>query len=139
MARVFKRKDRLSAMSEINITSLLDLVFCLLIIFMITTPLMEQSMPIKLPTQEHNAALSPDPKVKYQAVSMNEQGQFFFGNTPVSADELLTRLKALAALPEPPVIDIRRPGSVTVQQETTLFDVVTKSGLTKFSLDSVER
>ena len=60
MARVFKRKDRLSAMSEINLTSLMDLVFCLLIIFMITTPLLEQTIPLNLPTQAQSNCLTTD-------------------------------------------------------------------------------
>ena len=37
------------ALSEINVTPLLDLAFVLLIIFIITTPLLEQSIPLKLP------------------------------------------------------------------------------------------
>jgi biopolymer transport protein ExbD len=139
MARVFKRKDRLSAMSEINITSLLDLVFCLLIIFMITTPLLEQTMPVKLPEQSRNPADQPNPKVKYQSVTMNAQGEYFFGAQKVSADELLAKLQALAAQPDPPVIDLRRAASLTVQQETDLFDLVTKSGLKQFSLDTQVR
>ena len=64
MARVFKRKDRLSAMSEINITSLLDLVFCLLIIFMITTPLMEQTIPVNLPSQNAQSFGRSRPEVE---------------------------------------------------------------------------
>lgn len=136
MARVFKRKDRLSAMSEINVTSLLDLVFCLLIIFMITTPLLEQTMPLKLPSSSHNASLTPDPKVKYQSVSMNAQGEFFFGNEKMTADELLERLKTLASQPTPPVIDLRRANTLTVQQEQALFDIMAKSGLSDYSLDA---
>ncbi len=136
MARVFKRKDRLSAMSEINITSLLDLVFCLLIIFMITTPLLEQTMPIDLPSQAHNPALTPDPKAKRQGVSMNEQGQMFYGNEPVTEDQLLARLKVLAQQTEPPIIDVRCAKNLMVQRQDDLLDIVARAGLTKISLDT---
>ncbi|MEC8330086.1 MAG: biopolymer transporter ExbD, partial [Verrucomicrobiota bacterium] len=44
MARNFHRKDRLSALTEMNVTPLIDLAFALLIIFMITTPLLEQTI-----------------------------------------------------------------------------------------------
>ncbi len=133
MARVFKRKDRLSAMSEINITSLLDLVFCLLIIFMITTPLLEQAMPVKLPTQSRIPGQGSDPKLKYQAITMNAQGEYFYGRDPVTSDELLVKLKALAALPDPPTIDVRLAATLNVQQETDLLDLISKAGLTKIS------
>ena len=50
------------ALAELNITPLLDLVFVLLIIFMITTPLMEQQLPVDLPKASTSIATSlPDP------------------------------------------------------------------------------
>jgi biopolymer transport protein ExbD len=47
--RRFSQRSSLVTLSEINITPLLDLAFVLLIIFVITTPLLEQSIPLKLP------------------------------------------------------------------------------------------
>src|SRR5207244_2321343 len=48
--RRFSQRSSLVTLSEINITPLLDLAFVLLIIFVITTPLLDQAMPLKLPT-----------------------------------------------------------------------------------------
>src|SRR5437867_1038578 len=47
--RRFSQRSSLVTLSEINITPLLDLAFVLLIIFVITTPLLEQSLELKLP------------------------------------------------------------------------------------------
>ena len=47
--RRFSQRSHLVTLNEINITPLLDLAFVLLIIFIITTPLIEQSIPLKLP------------------------------------------------------------------------------------------
>src|SRR5437588_4810890 len=47
--RRFSQRSSLVTLSEINITPLLDLAFVLLIIFVITTPLLEQSITIQLP------------------------------------------------------------------------------------------
>ncbi len=47
--RRFSQRSALVTLSEINITPLLDLAFVLLIIFVITTPLLEQSINLKLP------------------------------------------------------------------------------------------
>src|ERR1043165_3165852 len=47
--RRFSQRSHLVTLSEINITPLLDLAFVLLIIFVITTPLLEQSISLKLP------------------------------------------------------------------------------------------
>ena len=48
--RRFSQRSSLVTLSEINITPLLDLAFVLLIIFVITTPLLEQGLNLKLPT-----------------------------------------------------------------------------------------
>ena len=48
--RRFSQKNSLVTLSEINIVPLMDLVFVLLIIFVITTPLLEQSMKLDLPS-----------------------------------------------------------------------------------------
>ena len=56
--RRFSQRSALVTLSEINITPLLDLAFVLLIIFVITTPLLEQSINLKLPSGG-----GPDPKI----------------------------------------------------------------------------
>ena len=48
--RRFSQRNHLVTLNEINITPLLDLAFVLLIIFIITTPLLEQSLKLNLPT-----------------------------------------------------------------------------------------
>src|SRR5687768_14948266 len=47
--RRFSQRNQLVTLSEINITPLLDLAFVLLIIFVITTPLLEQGLNLQLP------------------------------------------------------------------------------------------
>ena len=47
--RRFSQRNSLVTLSDINITPLLDLAFVLLIIFVITTPLLEQGLPLQLP------------------------------------------------------------------------------------------
>jgi biopolymer transport protein ExbD len=46
--RRFSQRNSLVTLSDINITPLLDLAFVLLIIFVITTPLLEKGLPLKL-------------------------------------------------------------------------------------------
>src|SRR5476649_1055902 len=134
MARVFKRKDRLSAMSEINITSLLDLVFCLLIIFMITTPLMEQTIPVNLPEQARNQAADRNPKQKYVAVTFTSDGKYSFEKDPMTLDQLRAKFKELAALTDPPVVSIRGDQAALYDTGAKVFAAMQEAGLTKMSL-----
>ncbi len=137
MARTFKRKDRLSAMSEINVTSLLDLVFCLLIIFMITASVIEQSIPVKLPTQAQGASPARDTKQKYVNITMDAQGNLFYEKDPVSADGLRAQLKALAAEADPPIINVRMDRKLLIQQLIDVWTMINQAGLTKLAVPTV--
>ena len=62
MARDFKRTNKLAVISDLNVTPLIDLAFSLLIIFMITTPVIEQYNRIDLPEQSTDTPQPPPQK-----------------------------------------------------------------------------
>ena len=86
------QKPALVTLSDINITPLLDLAFVLLIIFMITTPLMEQGLRLELPKSQVTDA-SPE-KNDLKMVEVDPSGNYFLETQPVS---LSTLQEALAA------------------------------------------
>ena len=90
--RRHSQKTALVTLSDINITPLLDLAFVLLIIFMITTPLMEQGLRLELPKSQVTDA-SPE-KNDLKMVEVNPSGNYFLETQPVS---LSTLQEALAA------------------------------------------
>lgn len=136
MARTFKRKDRMSAVAEINITSLLDIVFCLLLIFMITTPLLEQTIPINLPEQSRDTRNTRPEDVKYQALSIDQSGEIFWGENPVSATRLEELLRGMAAESDPPVISLRGDGKIPYQKVIDIIDMIKRANLSKLSFDT---
>jgi len=136
MARIFKRKDRMSAVAEINITSLLDIVFCLLLIFMITTPLLEQTIPINLPAQSRDARSERLEDIKYQALSINRAGEIFWGENVVSSTRLQELLSGMSAQENPPVISLRADGEVQYQKVIDVVDMLKRANLTKISFDT---
>ena len=90
--RRHSQKTALVTLSDINITPLLDLAFVLLIIFMITTPLMEQGLRLELPKSQVTDA-SPE-KSDLKMVEVDPSGNYFLETQPVS---LSTLQEALAA------------------------------------------
>ena len=73
--RRFSQRNSLVTLSDINITPLLDLVFVLLIIFVITTPLLEQGLNLKLPTGDVADNKKIDPK-DVRTVEVSTQRQY---------------------------------------------------------------
>ncbi len=89
---------RKSALSEINVTPLVDVMLVLLIIFMVTAPLIQQGVKVALP----DAKAAPiDAKEKKLVVSLDRTGKIYIGEAevggwPAAVDELEAKLKANA-------------------------------------------
>lgn len=88
--RRFSQRSALVTLSEINITPLLDLAFVLLIIFVITTPLLEQGLPLKL--SPGGIPDRPITKEDVRTVEIDPQGRLFFNRLPISLDVLESQL-----------------------------------------------
>ena len=130
----FHKKNRLSALTEINVTPLIDLAFALLIIFMIATPLLEQTIPIDLPSE--SAKKQSDLPTNVQLITIDAKGGFFWGKEPVSDKGLYTRLEEVSKLPQTPVIRIRAHKNLKYDRVVQLIDYVKQNNLTKISLDT---
>ena len=122
-------------MSEINVTPLLDLAFSLLIIFMITTPLLEQTIPLDLPKESARAQPSPE-KIEYQTISVDRNGGIFWGKEQVSLEQLDQLLATLAGQPNPPVVNIRADTTIAYQRVVDVLSRVKAHRLTRISLDT---
>ena len=142
MARIFRRPRNLHPVAELNVTNMVDLGFTLLIIFMITTPLIqsEQTIPVNLPV-EGKKAQDVLPETEFQAVSIDKAGNFYFGPKRVSFPELASNLAALAAKPKPkqPVIRIRADLGLQWQQVVRVMDEIKKNNLTRITFDTEAR
>jgi len=92
-------RARRGALSEINVTPLVDVMLVLLIIFMISAPLLTAGVPVELPKTEAGAMQDvPDPIT----VSVRADGRIYVGENEVPFANLSPRLKAMAD-------DISRP------------------------------
>jgi biopolymer transport protein ExbD len=134
VARKFHRKDRLSALTEINVTPLIDLAFALLIIFMITTPLLEQTVELNLPVEAPKA--QPEDREDFQSISIDRDGLYYWGDQQVSEQQLGDLLDTMAMDPAPAVLSIRADAQLPYQRVITVVDMIKQRKLSKISLDT---
>lgn len=134
MARQFHRKDRLSALTEINVTPLIDLAFALLIIFMITTPLLEQTIAVNLPVE--SVSPQPEDREDFQSIAIDQAGLYYWGEEQVSLQQLGDLLDTMAMDPAPPVLSIRADANLPYQKVITVIDMIKQRKLSKISLDT---
>src|ERR1043165_5668234 len=106
MRRRFSDRHQLHTLSELNVTPLLDLAFVLLIIFMITTPLMENSKSLIIPSSNTtNAPMNPS---VVQILSIDREGIVRLNQVEVEPAALESQLSALQAA-DPNVAVVIRP------------------------------
>ena len=79
--------------SELNMTPLIDLTFLLLITFIITFPLIEQGIPVRLP----KGKASELDQANTFTITLNDKAEIFFDEVPTGAEALAAELKAKAA------------------------------------------
>ena len=83
-----------AAMSQINVTPLVDVMLVLLIIFMVTAPMMQQGVQVNLPKAETKALTPQETTV---VVSIDRGGRSFINSAEIPPAELKSRLTALFA------------------------------------------
>src|SRR3989440_2042471 len=86
------RYRRKPAMSEINVTPMVDVMLVLLIIFMVSAPLLTVGVPIDLPQTQ---AKTLDQDKEPLTVSVNVKGEIYLQNTEIPLEEMVPKLKAI--------------------------------------------
>jgi biopolymer transport protein ExbD len=130
--RRYSQRHNLSTLSEINITPLLDLAFVLLIIFMITTPLLENSMNLIIPSS--GAANAPVKTGQVQTISIDRRETLKINDKIVSAAELVARLAELKRANPGIAIVIRPDRDLPVQKLVSLMDALQRAQITKVGI-----
>ena len=87
-------QNELSVRSEINMTSLIDVMMSLLAIFMITAPLLTSGIPLSLPRGDGQTIVGSE---KTLDISVDAKGNIFVGTQAVSLESLAKKVQAIVA------------------------------------------
>ena len=120
-----------STMHELNITPLLDLVFVLLVIFIITTPQMMNNLEMNLPSGK------PPPqkeKPKINRIRVDAKGQTFFNDALVTLPTLKEQLQRLKSDNPDLSVIVKGDDEVDYQSMVSVLDVLRQLDITKVGL-----
>lgn len=123
-------RSQLDAIDEINLTPMIDLVFLLLIVFMITTPLLENSLDVSPPVL--NAEDMPDSELRM--VDLDKEGQIFFEDSALSEEELSAKLKALYAANPKLSMCLRADGERQYKNVVKVLGMISAAGFKNVNL-----
>lgn len=122
----FRSKRSLGAMAEINITPLLDMAFALLIIFVITTPLLEQPVPVQLPSLSQAEEIVRESPQNPTEITIDNAGTVFLGDEALRNEELEA---ILSGLPREQVLIVRGDREVPYGRVAEVLDLIRQSGV----------
>ena len=126
-----KIRSQLDAIDQINVTPLLDLTFMLLIVFMITTPLMENGIDVTPPTM--NADKLQTEKVT-RNLTVTANGTLTYEKSPVTESELLKILQNLQRTDPDSVLLLRADGSREYKEVIGVMRIIRDSGFKNVQL-----
>ena len=130
--RRFSQRNPLVTLSDINITPLLDLAFVLLIIFVITTPLLEQSVNLNLPVGGQPDKRKLD-KNDIRTVEIVAAGTYKLGGQNISKSKLEEELIRSYRRNPNLAVDIRGDQNAHWRDVFAVFDICIRNGISQVS------
>ena len=122
-------------MAELNVTPLLDLAFVLLIIFIITTPLLENHVPIQLPSTNANPSQPIDPK-SIRTVSIDRNGQIYLEEKQIDLRSLEQQLNAFRQATPDAAVVVRADKTLRLQQVMDVMVILQRAQITRMDLEN---
>ena len=119
------------AISQINVTPLVDVMLVLLIIFMVTAPILQQGVSVDLPKVATGPLSGQEEQL---VVNVAKTGQVFLNDTAMTPDQLTTKLRAIAVSRPGRQIYVRADQSVPYGQVMRVMGAVHDAGLVRVGL-----
>lgn len=130
MARRRKRQYDLDLVSEINVTSLVDVMMTLLIIFIIVAPMLEQGIDITLPTAEPKRIDVAD----VLTISVSENERVYLEGQRVTLEELEERLANVYAAREDVAVLVKADTDLKYGRVVEVLDTVRGVGISRLAM-----
>ena len=119
-------------LTELNITPLLDLVFVLLVIFIITTPQMMNNLEMTLPSGKPPPKTNQKPRIN--RIVVNAQGVTWLNDVQVTVPELKGKLSELKSENPDLSVVVKGADEVDYQNMISVLDVLQQLDITKVGL-----
>jgi biopolymer transport protein ExbD len=122
-------EDEERAMSEINVTPLVDVMLVLLIIFIITIPVITQSVKVELPKAANQATQTKPENIN---IAVDKEGNVYWNTALVPSQEaLLDRLKTVAVMIPQPEIHVRGDRATKYEHVGRVVVLTQRAGIQK--------
>lgn len=127
-----RRRRRSQPMAEINVTPFVDVMLVLLIIFMVAAPLLTVGVPVELPKTAASAL--PAEQEEPLTVTVTAEGRIQIQTTETPRDQLIVRLRGIAAERASDRVYLRADGRVPYSQVMEVMGALNAGGFSNIGL-----
>ncbi|RCK48609.1 biopolymer transporter ExbD [Thalassospira profundimaris] len=119
------------AMSDINVTPMVDVMLVLLVIFMVTAPLITAGVDVDLPKASATQMTGQDEPL---VVSLTKDGDIYLMDSEVNRDDLVAKLRAITENKQDTRIFVKGDKAVDYGQVMDLMGRINEAGFSKVAL-----
>src|ERR1700688_2200585 len=119
-----------TALADINITPLVDVVLVLIIIFMVTAPVLQSGIEVSVPKTRTVKEITEERIV----ITINKDQRVFLGNDAVNINQIADNIRHRVRDPRSQFIFVRADENVPFGAFATVMDAVKQSGITNVSI-----
>lgn len=119
-----------TALADINITPLVDVVLVLLIIFMVTAPVLQSGIEVNVPRTRTVKEITKERLV----ISIDKSQKVYFGNDPININQIGKVLKQRIRDPRNQSIYLRSDEDVPFGAFATVMDAIKSAGISNVSI-----
>ncbi|MBS4097137.1 MAG: biopolymer transporter ExbD [Sulfuricella sp.] len=132
----FSKQSENEAMSEINVTPLVDVMLVLLIVFIVTAPLLMQAVQVKLPKTE---TVNPIKDARTVQLSVNAEGTVYLDQRVIHFDVLENELKKLLVGNPDLNVQLHADESVRYGRVAQVMAAAQRAGIVKLGFVTVPK
>ncbi len=130
--RFHDSEDGESTLNDINVTPLVDIMLVLLVIFIVTAPLLTNTIPVNLPKTDtvDNVAAPVTPLV----INVDQQGKITLDDRTVALEQLQQQLSDAAASRKEPQVQLQADEGVNYGTVAKVMAIIERAGITRLSV-----
>ena len=129
----FGNSNNQEAMSEINVTPLVDVMLVLLVVFIVTAPLLTQSVGVNLPK---TVPAAPPPKDAENLVSVDSAGEIYLNKEKLTAEVLGQKLADLQKTNPEVTVQFEIDDKVNYGKAAQVMALAQHAGISKVALQT---
>jgi biopolymer transport protein ExbD len=134
-----KKTTTLGAVSDINVTPMVDVMLVLLIIFMVITPMLQKGVSVDMAKATNTRDMQDADKEDAVVLAVTRDGKIYLGSDPIAPDQITTTVKDRLSSKLDKTVYLRSDQNAKYGVVVTVVDNVRAAGVDSLGLETEKR